>query len=1148
MATERIDIVVTERGTRTVRRNIESLATAAEKADSEFNALKAAISRITPTQQLNTLLQQINGVRDSLAGSRSMKNWMKISIEDANRAIVELSANLRSIRAAMAGSTDWAAITKFRQAEETLEDIIAKLQRIRSMQNLNVNSAAGLRATGGVAPHIPQVITLPETARFAREAEEARRNADRLAEGINRAGNAAKGAHNPFLLLNRYVGAFGSIMIGQQLMQLADSATVVSNRVTIVSSSVKEAEEGVQELYNIARRTRTPIEEMAQLYQKVMMASKELGISQREAFRFVEAVGMGLAVQGSSANTARGALIQLSQAIGTDIVRAEEFNSILEGAYPIALAAARGIDQAGGSVAALRRLVIDGKVSSREFFDAIMSQYPQIADMFSKTTPTISQSFTILRNRMTEYISKSEEAQAISKVVSGSIIMLADNIEPLADVLFSLGIAWGVGFAASKILAVGRMATNVGLMATATTALKAALGFMGGPIVAGLALLAGAAFWVYQNTDNAADQIERLNAAMGAGVTALENYNEWVQIAAQEQTELGGAINLSTEAMLRQSRAQLQEALRALQTEMDTIKDNLSGDSWNPVDMDNMQSALGELAGPGFNSGVIGYGNAELENLYNLLKGVEDGTGTIEAFVAAIERLRGVGPEVEKAASDLATALAALPENPGEAPSAQAELWLRQAEEQLTNIATAIGGFDAQIQAAADATNLPEKVEALTALQEALNVAASAAGFVNNSSWVTETADLLKALDEARKQEALMLEALGANATRLQELTTEAERFRTPMEGSAGAAENTEASLDRINFTPLQDGARGFADELIRAAAAVELIRDRSNSVTVPQGNSGPPQLIDAAYNPNAGGTMTFMSTSGSAGGLDDATHGAMLSALAEYGVPTLNPALLATGSAAANSNFRPGMSADTSLMNATDRTGQSEEYLSILETINQELDARYNNLVLNNEALEQERVLYDVLERARSEGVVLAQQDIALIRERVAALTELEKKVQLISDVGDAVFGNLESALNSFVQTGIFNFNEFTKSVISDLAQIAIQMMIIAPLKNFFGGVLGSLTGVPTASLPAHNEGADFMVGGTGGVDKNVVAFRASRGERVQVTPAGKSADGAAPTIVFNISTPDVEGFRRSEAQMAARAQRMLGRGQRNS
>jgi len=84
---------------------------------------------------------------------------------------------------------------------------------------------------------------------------------------------------------------------------------------------------------------------------------------------------------------------------------------------------------------------------------------------------------------------------------------------------------------------------------------------------------------------------------------------------------------------------------------------------------------------------------------------------------------------------------------------------------------------------------------------------------------------------------------------------------------------------------------------------------------------------------------------------------------------------------------------------------------------------------------------------------------------------------------------------------------------------------------------------------LPGRNEGADFMVGGTGGVDKNVVAFRASRGERVQVTPAGKASQGqGGGTVVFNISTPDVEGFRRSESQMAARAQRMLARGQRNS
>ena len=1152
MATERIDIVITERGTRTVKRNIESLATAAETADGRFNALKAAISRITPTQQLNTLLQQINGVRDSLAGSRTPKNWMKISIQDANSAILILSGNLRTIKASMAGTTDWAAITEFRQAEETLGDIIRKLQRIRTLQSAQVNTAGALNGTAGVAPYIPKVVTLPETSRLAQDAELAARNTERLGRGVNQVGNAAKGAHTPLMLLNRYVGAFGSIMIGQQLMHLADSATVVSNRVMIVSDSVGEAEAGVRELFAIARRTRTPIEEMAQLYQKAMMASDELGISQQDAFRFVEAVGMGLAVQGSSVNTARGALIQLSQAIGTDVVRAEEFNSILEGAYPIALAAARGIDRTGGSVARLRRMVINGEISSKEFFEAILSQYPEIADMFSKTTPTISQAFTVLRNKMTEYMSQSEEARAIAKIFSGSLLIIADNIAPIADILFSLGIAWTTAFTLGKIGLVARMATSTGALATAMALLRGAMGFLGGPIVGGLALLAGAAFWVYQNVDSAADQIERLNTAMDDGVTAIQNYHEWVQISIQEQEELGGSINLSTGAMLRQSRAKLQDALHAMQTEMKTIEDNLSGDSWNPFDMNNIRAAISELAGPGFNSGTIGYGNADLENLYNLLKGVEDGTGTIAAFVSEFDRLRGAGPEVTKAIDDLNLAMDSLENADGSKQATeQAYLWMTQAVDQLKSVAEGIGGFENLLEPLAnyDPSNFISTADVI-ALADALKRAREAGAFLSGTSWVSETADLLRALDRAQGEEALILEALGANAKRLQELTTEAERFRTPMEGSADAAGDTGATLEKINFTPLETGARGFADELVRGAMAIELIRGRSNSVTLPKGNSGQPQLVNAVYNPNEGGSTAFMSTSGSAGGLDDATYSAMLAALAEYGVPTLNTTISTMGGAAttANSNFRPGMGADTSIINATDRTGQSKEYLSVLETINQELDARYNNLVLNNGALDQERVLYDVLQRARQEGAVLAQQDIALIRERVAALTELEKKVQLISDVGDAVFDNLETALNNFVQTGTFNFSEFAKSVIADLAQIAIQMMVITPLKNFFGGILGSLTGVPTAALPGHNEGTDFMVGGAGGVDKNVVAFRASRGERVQVTPAGQSADRVPPNINFYISTPDVDGFRRSEAQIAARAQRMLGRGQRNS
>jgi len=58
-------------------------------------------------------------------------------------------------------------------------------------------------------------------------------------------------------------------------------------------------------------------------------------------------------------------------------------------------------------------------------------------------------------------------------------------------------------------------------------------------------------------------------------------------------------------------------------------------------------------------------------------------------------------------------------------------------------------------------------------------------------------------------------------------------------------------------------------------------------------------------------------------------------------------------------------------------------------------------------------------------------------------------------------------------------------------------------------------------------------------------------------IMPLARGADGRlgvqtsggsrAVTVVMNITTPDVQGFQRSQAQIAAQAQRMLSRGQRN-
>lgn len=1410
MPTERIDIIVTERGTRQVKRNIEDLATASDRAESELDQLRASLRNISPTSQLRRTLEQIQSLRTALSAPRTRASWLSTPISEANAGLVQIGQNLRAARREMGTNITWDAVSEFRQAEAELNDVIRKLQTVRSMQSNFITTNNVRDRNTGLAPVLPNVVSLPEVNKFAADAERAARGSYQLASGVDRIGASAQGAHRPFMLLDRYVGAFGAGIVAMELMRLADSATVVANRVNIVSDSLGQANVSLEELYAIARRTRTPIEELSALFQKGMMAANELGVNQAEVLQFVEAVGMALAVQGSSAQTARGALIQLSQAIGTDIVRAEEFNSILEGAYPIALAAARGIDEAGGSVARLRRMVIDGEISSKQFFNAIMSQYPMIAGMFAKTESTISQAFTVFRNKLTEYISTSEEAQAISQALADTIILVADNIEPLADLLFALGASWAVGFTISTASRIAAVAGSASLLLGSLRAIAPLVGATG-PIGAGLAIIAGAAFFAYQNIDTAADKVERLRDAMDEGVDALQKYNDAIQIVKQEQEELGGVINLTTEAMLRQSRAELQGSLAELRQEIKAMEDDLEGlGLFNINEVSKAMSELWDRGGAKVrqdpNTGIFGvqFENAEIERLWELLRAVKEGTGSIEDFYAAVERVRGAGPEVTAAMSDLAIAMGALPEDLTQEASAQAQLWLRQAEEQLANIATVIGGLDAQIEAAANAQTLPEKVEALQALADGLQSAQIAGDLVRGSSWISDTADLLKALQDARDLEQSMMEALGANTKRLNELATEAERFRTPVEGAESAASGTKEELSKINFVPLIDGATELADQLERAMevtkasatnsgdqatsianslrksadalnkelndklldkaldalpakssiAAIQTFRELledvkheggegydaewaagllNNIQNMNVGLDGLKDMLDDVSagldyisdlepsNPEyegvlanaqqlqkiiAGLAMDYeaMDSStiemlrdmdpqsfGFVRALEDAlqsleqlkaakevitdmasleafvagservseAYGAafqveeglldpelaqkfnseldQLTKLLGTGVeatqdltnlmqslslsqvlkhsyqlnkslhdikatatdlsnilrnlkmptkkaPTLNdinapaPTLISAGvtrdqigtnglmTLNSGGTFTVGGNGGVDqnlisfwaskgeqvtvtprgkgLVESADRSGQSREYLNTLQLINQELETRYDNLMKNNQGMREQQILQDALQIAQREGTVLAQQDIQLIQERATALEQLGRRLDLLEDIGGAVFDNLKSSLDTFIENGTFNFNEFASSVIKDLARIGMQMMIIAPLKNFFGNILGNLM----PSLPGFNEGADFTVGGTGGVDKNVVAFRASRGERVQVTPAGKQGSDGNSTVVFNISTPDVEGFRRSEAQMAARAQRMLARGQRNS
>ena len=126
-----------------------------------------------------------------------------------------------------------------------------------------------------------------------------------------------------------------------------------------------------------------------------------------------------------------------------------------------------------------------------------------------------------------------------------------------------------------------------------------------------------------------------------------------------------------------------------------------------------------------------------------------------------------------------------------------------------------------------------------------------------------------------------------------------------------------------------------------------------------------------------------------------------------------------------------------------------------------------------------------------------------------------------------------------------------------------------IKPVTDHFGGLLSSGVGSLMQGVLPFADGAPFSQGrvmpfATGGIVSSATPFGMRGGMGVMgeagpeaIMPLARGPDGklgvrggggaAAPTVVMNITTPDVQGFARSQTQIAAQMNRALGRANRN-
>lgn len=159
-----------------------------------------------------------------------------------------------------------------------------------------------------------------------------------------------------------------------------------------------------------------------------------------------------------------------------------------------------------------------------------------------------------------------------------------------------------------------------------------------------------------------------------------------------------------------------------------------------------------------------------------------------------------------------------------------------------------------------------------------------------------------------------------------------------------------------------------------------------------------------------------------------------------------------------------------------------------------------------------------------------------------------------------------LKSAFDGVVFDGM-KLSDALNTVANSLLNASYNAAV-KPVTNQLGGLLAQGVGGLVNTVLPFADGAPFSQGrvmpfATGGIVSSTTAFGMRGGMGIMgeagpeaIMPLARGADGklgvrgaggGGQTIVMNINTPDVQGFRRSQGQIAAQMTRALGRGQRN-
>ncbi|MDI0761731.1 tape measure protein [Escherichia coli] len=252
---------------------------------------------------------------------------------------------------------------------------------------------------------------------------------DNIERGAKRADNSINKLNTTISKLAAAVNVGLLMMAAKRFIEIADNVKLLRARVSRLSDSLVEAKANFSGILEISKRTGMKIEDTTKLWESLTSALSDSNATRGQILQLTETLQQIGRIGGSSSEEATNALRQLGQSINGGIVRAEEFNSILEGMPELWR---RVASQMGISMGELRRRMLDGKLTAEDVVNAILKGSGEIEKEFNKLPTTTEQAMTELSTNFSLLLETINQTLHVTELVGRGIKTLADYCRELS--------------------------------------------------------------------------------------------------------------------------------------------------------------------------------------------------------------------------------------------------------------------------------------------------------------------------------------------------------------------------------------------------------------------------------------------------------------------------------------------------------------------------------------------------------------------------------------------------------------------------------------------------------------------------------------------------------------------------------------------